>query len=44
MRYHHTFYPHKVEKLMHAKFKPYNIKNEWFDLNVQQVIKFKDEQ
>jgi hypothetical protein len=41
--YYETDYPLKIEKMMHGKHAPSNIKNEWFDLNVSQVFNFKEE-
>ena len=41
--YHKTDHPAKVEKMLHARYAPYNVKNEWFDLNVKQVLAFNDE-
>ena len=41
--YYETNYPTKIEKMMHVKHTSSNIKNEWFDLTVDQVINFKNE-
>ena len=41
--YYETDYPLKIEKMMHGKRTSSNIKNEWFDLTVSQVINFKNE-
>ena len=41
--YYETNYPLKIEKMMHNRYKIANVKNEWFDLSVQQVINFKTE-
>ena len=41
--YYETDNPLKVEKLMQAKHSQSNIKNEWFDLTVDEVINFKNE-
>lgn len=41
--YYETEYPLKIEKMMHAKHTSSNIKNEWFDLTVQEVLNFKNE-
>lgn len=39
--YYETDHPEKIEQMIHTKYKTSNIFNEWFDLNVEQVIKFK---
>lgn len=41
--YYETNYPTKIEKMMHARHASSNIKNEWFDLSVDQVLNFKNE-
>ena len=41
--YYETDYPLKIEKMMHGKHTSSNIKNEWFDLTVSQVLNFKNE-
>jgi hypothetical protein len=41
--YYQTNNPYKIEKMMHARHASSNVKNEWFDLNVSQVINFKNE-
>ena len=41
--YYKTNNPYKIEKMMHVRHASSNIKNEWFDLNVSQVINFKNE-
>ena len=41
--YYETEYPLKIEKMMHAKHTSSNVKNEWFDLTVQEVLNFKKE-
>ena len=41
--YYETNNPLKIEKMMHARHTSSNIKNEWFDLTVSQVINFKNE-
>lgn len=41
--YHKTEYPEKVEKMMHGRYSHSNVRNEWFDLNVEQVLKFNEE-
>ena len=38
-----TQYPLKIEKMMHGRHASYNVKNEWFDLSVSEVINFKNE-
>lgn len=38
--YHKTNYPYKVEQMMHFKYGLSKIKNEWFDLSVEQVVNF----
>ena len=34
--------PYKVEQMMHVKYGTAKVKNEWFALTNEQVIKFKD--
>lgn len=41
--YYETDYPLKIEKMMHARHASSNVKNEWFDLSVTEVINFKNE-
>ena len=41
--YYETNYPLKIEKMMHARHASSNVKNEWFDLSVTEVINFKNE-
>ena len=41
--YYETDNPLKVEQMLHFRHKKSNIKNEWFDLTVSQVINFKQE-
>ena len=41
--YYQTNYPSKIEKMMHAKHTSSNVKNEWFDLTVTEVLNFKNE-
>lgn len=41
--YYKTKYPYKIEQMMHFKYKTNKVKNEWFDLNVSQVVNFKNE-
>lgn len=38
--YHKTNYPFRVEQMMHFKYGMSKIKNEWFDLSVEQVVNF----
>ena len=41
--YYATDNPLKIEKMMHARHTSSNVKNEWFDLTVQEVLNFKNE-
>ena len=41
--YYETDNPLKIEKMMHSKHHLSNIKNEWFDLTVAQVLSFKED-
>ena len=41
--YYETMYPLKIEKMMHIRHTPSNVKNEWFDLTVSEVNNFKNE-
>ena len=41
--YYETDYPLKIEKMLHGRHAASNVKNEWFDLTVSQVINFKNE-
>lgn len=41
--YHETEYPNRIEQMMHVKYKTSQIKNEWFDLSVEQVVGFRKE-
>ena len=41
--YYQTNYPLKIEKMMHARHAPSNVKNEWFDLTPQEVLNFKND-
>ena len=41
--YYETQYPLKIEKMMHGRHAPSNVKNEWFNLSVSEVINFKNE-
>ena len=38
--YHKTNYPLKIEQMMHFKYGLSRIKNEWFNLSVEQVVNF----
>ena len=38
-----TDYPLKIEKMMHGRHASSNVKNEWFDMSVSDVINFKNE-
>lgn len=39
--YHQTNYPYKIEQMMHIKYGSSRVKNEWFDLTVEQVVNFR---
>lgn len=41
--YHKTDHPAKVEKMLHARYATSNVRNEWFDLTVEQVLNFNKE-
>lgn len=41
--YYETDYPAKIEKMMHVRHASSNVKNEWFDMTVDEVINFKNE-
>ena len=41
--YFKTEYPNKIEKMMHALHASSNIKNEWFEMNISEVLNFKNE-
>lgn len=41
--YHKTDYPDKVEKMMHQRYFSSKVKNEWFDLSIEQVLNFNKE-
>ena len=41
--YYETMYPAKIEKMLHGRHATSNVKNEWFDLSVSEVINFKNE-
>ena len=38
--YYKTKYPYRVEQYMHGKYYNKNVKNEWFDLEVKDIINF----
>lgn len=38
--YHKTEYPYKIEQMMHFKYQSSKVKNEWFNLSLEQVINF----
>lgn len=40
--YYETENPLRIEQMMHARYKNKNVRNEWFDMNVEDVINFKD--
>ena len=39
--FHETNYPYRIEQMMHIKYSTSNVKNEWFNLTLEQVINFK---
>lgn len=41
--YYKTKYPNKIEKMMHSRHASSNVKNEWFDMTVTEVLNFKNE-
>ena len=41
--YYETCHPEKIEKMLHARHAASNIKNEWFDLSVSDVLNFKND-
>ena len=41
--YYETNYPLKIEKMMHNRHAPSNVKNEWFNLSAFEVVNFKNE-
>jgi hypothetical protein len=41
--YYETMYPAKIEKMLHGRHATSNVKNEWFDLSVSEVLNFKNE-
>ena len=41
--FYETFYPYRIEQMLHNKYGTANIKNEWFDLTIDQVVNFKND-
>lgn len=41
--YYETSKPFRLESMLHNKFKAYNVIGEWFELNDENVKKFKEE-
>ena len=41
--YHKTEHPMKVEQMMHLRYKISKVKNEWFNLSIDQVVSFNKE-
>jgi hypothetical protein len=41
VNYYETDYPFFIERLLHTKFYPKQKKNEWFNLNIDDVVDFK---
>lgn len=41
--YYETDYPLKIEQMMHAKYKIKQVKNEWYNLTVNDVLNFEKE-
>ena len=39
--FHETNYPYRVEQMMHIKYSTSNVKNEWFNLTLDQVVNFR---
>jgi len=39
--FHETNYPYRIEQMIHFRYHTSKIKNEWFDLSLEQVINFK---
>ena len=42
VNFYETEYPFFIERSLHLKFFPEKKRNEWFNLNVEDVIKFKE--
>lgn len=43
MKYYFTQYPNKVEKMLHCRHACSNIKNEWFDMTMEEIKNFEQE-
>jgi len=41
--YYQTDHPFYVEKWMHRKYCGKNIKNEWFEMDISNIVSFKDD-
>lgn len=41
--YYETEFPLKIEKMLHGRHRISNVKNEWFNMTVQEVFNFKKE-
>lgn len=41
INYHETFYPYRMEKLLHCKFNDKREHGEWFRLSIDDIISFK---
>lgn len=41
VNYHETDYPFFVERLLHTKFYPKQKRNEWFNLDIGDIVDFK---
>lgn len=42
VNYYETEYPFFVERLLHTKFYPKQKRNEWFNLDVKDIVTFKE--
>lgn len=42
VNFYETDYPFFIERLMHNKFYPKQKRNEWFNLDVEDVVKFRE--
>lgn len=40
VNYYETKYPYKIEAMLHRRFKGNNIKNEWFNLSIEEASSF----
>lgn len=40
--YYETTYPFFIERLLHNQFFPKQKRNEWFNLNTEDIVKFKE--